>query len=482
MPLQTLQHCYGYQNFRSGQLDIINSILKKNDTLAVLPTGGGKSICFQIPGLMLAGTTIVISPLISLMKDQVDTLVKKNITATYINSSLNQTELEKRLELISKQAYKFIYLAPERLKNKSFLKACQKIKIPLIAVDEAHCISMWGHEFRPSYREINQFLKKLSSRPIITTFTATATKVVIKDIINILQLNKVKQFVKSFKRDNLRIIVKYCISQFEKDLFLLRILKKHQQQAGIIYTATRKKAEYLAQLINFLNFKDKQEVLYYHGGMNSEERTYVQEQFLNDKIKLIVATNAFGMGVDKANIRFIIHYQIPGNIENYYQEAGRAGRDRKASHCYLLFQAKDLNIQIQLIKKSYPDAKHPRRAVEIDKLKAMLRFASIRQCRQETILEYFTDKKVENRCANCDICLNQTIQVSKKELSNQKRLLELSQILAQKNKIPQAQVMSRKMIQLIALLEPQSKNDFLKIAGIGHGWVEKWYSAFSSIL
>ena len=279
-PQQTLQKHFGFDGFRAGQLDIIKSILAQKGTLAILPTGGGKSICFQIPGLMMPGITLVVSPLISLMKDQVDALLKKGIPATYINSSLDREEIKQRLKQVSQQKYKFVYIAPERLQTAQFIKVCQQTKISLIAIDEAHCISMWGHDFRPEYTRINQFINQFTTQPAIAAFTATATKKVRQDIVVSLKINQPRVFLNSFKRDNLSFHVTTCIDSFSQELALFVILKKYQHQAGIIYTTTQKKAEYLVELIKHHrgnNFP----ISAYHAGLETDLRTNIQDHFLN---------------------------------------------------------------------------------------------------------------------------------------------------------------------------------------------------------
>jgi ATP-dependent DNA helicase RecQ len=469
MPHKTLQQYFGYQNFRPGQIEIINSILNKKDTLAILPTGGGKSICFQIPGLILPGTTLVVSPLISLMQDQVETLKSKNISATFINSSLSQKQIKTILNNL--KTYKFIYLAPERLKNNKFLLACEKINISLVAIDEAHCISMWGHDFRPSYKKITDFINKLKNKPLIAAFTATATDLVKKDIINLLDLKNPTQFTKSFKRNNLTLHNIDCQSNFNKDLFLFRLLKKHQGQAGIIYASTRYSVENLVDLIN--HHYPQLNCLGYHGGMDNKTRALIQEKFLKNQTNLIVATNAFGMGVDKSNIRFVIHYQIPGNLENYYQEAGRAGRDGLASFCYLLFHDPDLKIQIEFIKSSKIEKT---KKINTDKLKNIIKFAQTKTCLNQKILSYFGEKNPNPSCKLCSKCLKLNPEKpTGQEIITQEKLNLIIKLLASIYQIPKEQIMTEKIKQQLALFNPQTKKDFLKLAGIGQGWVEKWF-------
>ena len=369
--LNTLKKYFAYSNFRDSQLEIVISILKKKETLAILPTGGGKSICFQVPGLIFEGTSIIISPLISLMKDQVDHLLEKNIAATFINSNLDKKEIDERLEKLAKQEYKFFYLAPERLNNSQLIEICQKIKISMITVDEAHCISMWGHQFRPSYKKIPEFIKKINinkEKIILNAFTATATPLVKKEICQFLEFKNPQEFSKNFLRKNLVFHNFICNSEWAKNLLLFKLIKKHSKENAVIYCSTRIACEKLFQLIQKYDFHNQYKIAFYHGGMSKEERTKIQDQFLKNEIKIIIATSAFGMGVDKSDVRFVIHYQIPANLENYYQEAGRAGRDRKTSYCYLLYHSKDLEIQKSFIEKTYPNNSLPRKQVELQKI------------------------------------------------------------------------------------------------------------------
>ncbi len=471
-PQQTLQKYFGFDNFRPGQLDIINSIFAKQDTLAILPTGGGKSICFQIPGLIMTGTTLVVSPLISLMKDQVDALSKKNISATYINSSLNKKQILSRFKQMSAKKFKFVYIAPERLQTVQFIKVCQQIKIPFIAIDEAHCISMWGHDFRPKYTKINQFVNKLTIQPVIAAFTATATKRVREDIVASLKLVQPQIFLNSFKRDNLSFHTTTCADNFSQQLALFIILKKHPRQAGIIYTTTQKKAEYLAELIKHYlgnNFP----ISAYHAGLEADLRATIQDRFLDNQLQIITATNAFGMGVDKANVKWVIHYQISGNLENYYQEAGRAGRDRKPANCYLLFNLADIEIQKIFINQAHPEKDDPIRIHQLNQLQQMISYAKSSVCRQQFILKYFDE--IGEICGQCDVCQHTQL---KPAIVDQQYYQFLFQT---KQRLP-AQIFTPKLIQLLSIHRPQTKDEFLKIPGIGAGWIEKWYNLVSKIL
>ncbi len=466
--LTTLQKYFDYESFRPGQLPIIQAILNKQDVLAILPTGGGKSICFQIPGLILPGTTLVISPLISLMQDQVQALKKRGIKACFLNSSLSKAEFNQRLKKLKKQAYKFVYVAPERLQSQQFKQVCQQIKISLIAIDEAHCISMWGHDFRPSYRLIIQFVNQLKPQPNIAAFTATATPQVQTDINDALQLNQPQIFIQSFQRKNLHLNIIKAKTRGFKQVCLLKLLKIHYNQPGIIYCATRHATQQLAQLINRLNFHQvltQTQVKAYHGGLSNQQRKKVQDQFLKNKTKIICATNAFGMGVDKPDIRFVIHYQIPGNLENYYQEAGRGGRDQQPAHCYLLFFEPDLKIQLGLIKNSKPN----RFQIRLTKLITMLNWAKLgtnshsnQSCLEAKILEYFSGQDhVKHHCNRCQNCNHWSLQLTHQE---KKFCQQLGQVSSQ---------LSWQSLALAGLLECQSWSQLAQIPGINQQLIDK---------
>ena len=325
-PSSVLKTYFGYDSFRSGQEDIIQSILGGKDALAIMPTGAGKSICYQVPALLLPGITLVISPLISLMQDQVKSLNESGIHAAFINSSLTETQISKALNMASKGTYKIIYAAPERLESGGFLDFALNTSISMITVDEAHCISQWGQDFRPSYLKIVDFIDRLPKRPIVSAFTATATEEVKTDIECILKLREPSIVVTGFDRENLYYRVEH-ISGKHKDAFVTDYIEKHRDESGIIYCATRKNVDTLYENL----FKQGVAVTRYHAGIDNETRKKNQDDFIYDRTPVIVATNAFGMGIDKSNVRFVIHYNMPQSMENYYQEAGRAGRDGENS-------------------------------------------------------------------------------------------------------------------------------------------------------
>lgn len=392
---QILQKFYGYEDFRPGQKKVVESLLNRNDTVAIMPTGAGKSICFQIPALLFEGVTLVISPLISLMKDQVDSLRQLGIAAVYINSSVSKAQLYKDLQDISAGFYKIIYIAPERLTSEYLPDSFKNLNISMVAVDEAHCLSQWGHDFRPSYRNILNFTNSLRIKPIISVFTATATPEVKTDIINLLGLKQPNVFVTGFDRPNLYFSV---LRGEVKDKFVIDYVKKHQDEAGIIYVGTRKDVDALQVLLEIKGIKAGR----YHAGMTDEERNQMQEDFLYDNLSVMVATNAFGMGIDKPNVRYVIHYNMPKNMEAYYQEAGRAGRDGLSGNCILLYSPQDTQLQKFLISKSTES--EIRQQLEYKRLQSMVDYCHTPQCLRAFILHYFGEFDVEEHCDNCSNC------------------------------------------------------------------------------
>ena len=399
--LETLKTYFGYDTFREGQEKIVEAILTNRDVLAIMPTGAGKSICYQIPALILPGITLVISPLISLMQDQVKALNDAGIHAAFINSSLTENQISKALYLAASGRYKIIYVAPERLENYEFLEFARNVEISMVTVDEAHCISQWGQDFRPSYLKIVEFIKNLPKRPIVSAFTATATEEVKNDILCTLSLADPEVVITGFDRKNLY----YSVENIRrKDEFIMEYIEKHPTESGIIYCATRKNVDNLFELL----FKRGVPVTRYHAGLTNETRKKNQDDFIYDRTPVIIATNAFGLGIDKSNVRYVIHYNMPQSMENYYQEAGRAGRDGENSQCILLFSLQDVMIDRMLLdNKDFSDVdeedEYLIRQRDIRRLQTMEGYCKTTGCLRNYILEYFGEK-TSGPCDNCGNC------------------------------------------------------------------------------
>lgn len=393
---EQLKKYYGYDSFRRGQYEVVENIVNGKDVLAVMATGSGKSLCYILPSLMAEGITLVISPLLALAKNQVDILVSMGIKAAYINSLLTERQIDIVFENSKKGMYKIIYVSPERLLTKRFIDFASNVNIYMVAVDEAHCISQWGNDFRPSYAKISDFIKKLPKRPIVSAFTATADKSVKNDIIKSLKLKKPFVITAGFNRKNLFFSV---YKPIDKKQFIINYLRKNPDKSGIIYCTTRKNTEELCDFIN----RNGCFAAAYHAGMDSETRKNNQNDFICGKTKVIVATNAFGMGLDKTDVRFVINYNIPANIEEYYQEAGRAGRDGKYAECILLYHYKDVRIIKRFIKRSNSqDKKYIKN--EYEKLRIMEQYAlSDKVCQRKKLLGYFGEKLIDV-CDNCGVC------------------------------------------------------------------------------
>lgn len=400
---EVLKTYFGYDNFKKGQEKLVNGIITGRDVLGIMPTGGGKSLCYQLPATVLEGVTIVISPLISLMKDQVDSLDEMGLSGTFINSTLDYDEFIKRLDGIRKGKYKMVYVAPERLNTSLFLNLSKDIKISLVAIDEAHCISQWGHDFRPSYLEIPKFINSLDPRPTVAAFTATATAEIVQEIKKLIGLKNPLKIITGFDRPNLFYQV---VKPSNKFSYLLNYLKNNYiNDSGIIYCATRKTVESLASKLPSYGIS----TVGYHGGMSPEIRQKNQDDFMLDRVRIIVATNAFGMGIDKPDIRFVIHYNMPKNMEAYYQEAGRAGRDGEKSDCILMYSPADIVKQKILIQSE--NLSHERETAMYENLQYLVDYCHTDDCLRKKILIYFGEDTQEEKCHNCSNCLDQSEKV-----------------------------------------------------------------------
>ncbi|MDR1940927.1 MAG: DNA helicase RecQ [Endomicrobium sp.] len=401
--LKVLKEYFGHSSFRSVQEELVDAILNGSDVLGIMPTGAGKSVCFQLPAVLFEGITIVISPLISLMKDQISALAQNGINSAYINSTLTFDQIKKILDNARAGKYKLIYVAPERLDYGGFLNFTKQIKISMVTIDEAHCVSQWGQDFRPSYAKIPDFVKEITPRPIVCAFTATATPRVRKDIVDILQLNAPKIFVASFDRQNLNFEVRRPDKKFNG---LKEILKDKKDKSGIIYCLTRKTVDAVTEKLIAEGYKAAS----YHAGLSAQQRHKNQDDFIFDRVNIIAATNAFGMGIDKSNVSFVIHYNMPKDIESYYQEAGRAGRDGSPADCIILYSGQDIRTNLFLINngdgRQYQSSEHEIRlkALERERLKEMDLYCNSRGCLRHFILKYFGENPDWTECKNCGSC------------------------------------------------------------------------------
>lgn len=393
--LRMLETYFGYTSFRPAQEAPIASLLRNEDVIGIMPTGAGKSICFQIPALCKPGLTIVFSPLISLMKDQVDGLLVQNIPAALINSTLTQAEFNKTMYEVRSGKIKLLYIAPERLGSNFFCNVLRALPIAQVIVDEAHCISEWGHDFRPSYRLIGEWLNSLPKRPIVGAFTATATKYVENDIKKLLGLDNANVYVTGFDRSNLSFSVIRTPKRMD---YVVHYVRQHANENGIIYCATRKDVDRVYENLTRASIK----VGHYHGGLSDEVRREMQNAYADDKLQVMVATNAFGMGIDKSNVRYVLHYQMPRNMESYYQEAGRAGRDGAPAECILLYSGQDVQVHKYLIEQSIETPE--RQEVELRKLQSMIDYCFCSNCLRKYMLNYFGESTVWTTCDNCSSC------------------------------------------------------------------------------
>ena len=494
---QTLKQYFGYDSLRTGQEELINGILEGRDVLGIMPTGAGKSLCYQLPALMLNGITLVISPLISLMSDQVKALNQAGVHAAYINSSLTENQIRMALSYASQGRYKIIYVAPERLNTPRFLDFACTADISMLTVDEAHCISQWGQDFRPSYLEIAGFLARLPRRPIVSAFTATATERVKNDIVASLGLNNPVTMVTGFDRPNLffRVVTRKGGSQ--KDNSIINYVKKHEDESGIIYCATKKNVDNLYALLNEHGILAGR----YHAGLSNEERKQNQEDFTYDRISVMVATNAFGMGIDKSNVRYVLHYNMPQSLEYYYQEAGRAGRDGEEAECVLFFSKQDIMINKFLLqnKASSGDVASDIQKTANDqrKLQQMINYCETDKCLREFILSYFGDTTpcICNKCSNCVVVEDEEEETYVETGKKRKKTAQLAGLnelgvalfeklrsvrteLAAEKSVPPYIICSDKTLKDMCAKLPRDKEQLADVYGMGEQKIQNYGEAF----
>ena len=494
---QTLKQYFGYDSLRTGQEKLINGILAGHDVLGIMPTGAGKSLCYQLPALILKEITLVISPLISLMSDQVKALNQAGVHAAYINSSLTENQIRMALSYASQGRYKIIYVAPERLNTSRFLDFACNADISMLTVDEAHCISQWGQDFRPSYLEIAGFLTRLPRRPIVSAFTATATERVKNDIVASLELNNPVTMVTGFDRPNLffRVVTRKGGSQ--KDNSIINYVKKHEDESGIIYCATKKNVDKLYTLLNEQGISAGR----YHAGLSNEERKQNQENFTYDRIRVMVATNAFGMGIDKSNVRYVLHYNMPQSLEYYYQEAGRAGRDGEEAECVLFFSKQDIMINKFLLqnKASAGDVASDMQKTANDqrKLQQMINYCETDKCLREFILSYFGDTTpcICNKCSNCVVVEDEEEETYVETGKKRKKAAQLAGLnelgaalfeklrsvrteLAAEKSVPPYIICSDKTLKDICAKLPRDKEQLADVYGMGEQKIQNYGEAF----
>lgn len=487
---EVLNRYFGYHSFREGQEQIVNAILLGKDALGIMPTGAGKSLCFQVPSMVMDGITLVISPLVSLMKDQVTTLVAAGVPAAFFNSSLTERQYIKALEFASAGKYKIIYVAPERLLTARFQNFVQKVSITMVAVDEAHCVSQWGQDFRPSYLDIPQFVDGLKKRPIITAFTATATTRVKDDIVKMLKLNSPLQVVTGFDRKNLYYEVRKKQSKKNE---LMDIVREHRNESGIVYCTTRKKVEEVCQLLNQDGFKATR----YHAGLEIQERKENQEKFIYDRANIMVATNAFGMGIDKSDVRFVVHFNMPKDIESYYQEAGRAGRDGESAQCILLYSSNDVSTNKFLIENSRQNdamdlaeekVRQQMIAEDLRRLEQMNFYCQTTECLRTYVLRYFGEN-IKEGCGNCSNCYE---KITKEERKNRiiasldgdllEELKKIRKKIASVQGVPAFVVFSDATLYDMCRKLPKNEEDFLEVSGVGYKKLQQYGSEFLKVI
>lgn len=492
----TLAEVFGYQTFRPGQEETVDALVCGQDVLAVMPTGAGKSICYQLPALMLPGITLVVSPLISLMQDQVRALLQAGVRAAYINSSLTDGQCRKALFNAGQGMYKIIFVAPERLLTPNFLYFAFNANISLVCVDEAHCVSQWGQDFRPSYLQISEFLTHLQYRPALGAFTATATSRVKTDIKNALHLQQPLEVTTGFDRPNLFFEVQR-VEERQKYAYLKRYLFEHPDANGIVYCSTRKKVDAVAaQLV-----QDDISAAAYHAGLPQDQRTATQQDFLFDRVRVMVATNAFGMGIDKSNVNFVVHFNMPMDVESYYQEAGRAGRDGQPADCILLYAASDVRTANYLIDNAEAAADADEDEVEAarqkqrERLRKMTFYCHSKRCLRGELLQYFGQKQAKS-CGNCSVCAPETARVTYQEAPRQraekpqmldgevlnpnlwKSLKALRSTVAKRQGVPAFVVFTDATLRHMCAVRPKTREQFLAVPGVGKAKAERYGEEF----
>ena len=503
---ETLRRYFGHDSFRPGQETMVDSLLSGRDALGVMPTGAGKSMCYQVPALMMEGVTLVISPLISLMADQVAALKAAGVPAAYLNSTLTPRQMDIALERAYQGMYKIIYVAPERLETPSFLRFAQQVKIALIAVDEAHCVSQWGQDFRPVYLRIADFVTQLPVRPVMGAFTATATERVREDIIRHLRLVKPKLTTTGFDRPNLYFEVVRCAAGKKRDAALLEVLRGKRGQAGIVYCATRKAVEDVCDMLNLQGIAASR----YHAGLSDEERKANQEDFQYDRVQVMVATNAFGMGIDKSNVRFVVHYNMPRSMEAYYQEAGRAGRDGERAECILLYSGQDIITAKWMIEHNPPNealsaAEQANvRRLDMNRLNSMIDYCTKDLCLRSYILRYFGGKTSDAGCGDCGHCCSgrysgagEAEAVQRKQRKNDvpapkksdapkdgllEQLKAVRMALAKAQRVPPYIICNDATLASMVRIRPQTRQGMLSVNGMGEVKTAKYGDAFLKVI